>query len=199
MKTAAKIFPMKSSICGPIAICIAALLYCTPPPQAVKPQGSQKINIQHEKLIILPFTGLETFARMSGWPSDSGEIAALVSMLAPLYDDLVAEFRRCEKFGMYTVVDSLHGPTVVVQPQFAFEAVRNDSLFIRVILNIENKATEKKASIEIRAWGLFDPSMRNARPLNRIGLALASYRRLFPYKKAVAFFYPDGAGKNDGT
>ncbi|MBD3393467.1 MAG: hypothetical protein GF418_15130 [Chitinivibrionales bacterium] len=154
-------------------------------------EGPKKISIAHEKVLIAPLAGLETLAGIEGWPRDSARINALLTALDELHQGIRAEFNRCEKYGMYTVVDSMLAPTVIVRPRLSFEHVRNDTLVMPLVLEIDNRAADKKFSVEIQAYGLFDPHNENGPPLHRIGRALASYRREFPYREAVALFYPD--------
>jgi hypothetical protein len=86
---------------------------------------------------------------------------------------------------------------VLIQPRLAFETIKNDTLLINMFLDIENRASNKKYSIQIRSWGLFDTTSYDSPYLYRIGHALASYRRLSPYRRAVSFFYPENVGRQD--
>jgi hypothetical protein len=171
----------------PAAIAVSlAQFSCGKPVVTVAPST---VTIENEQVYIAPLAGLDDLAKIPGWPSDSGETQALLKDMDEFHTDLLAEFRRCEKYGLYTVADSSQTPTVVVTPHLDFEKVKGDSLFLVLYLVVENKANGKKFNLQIKSAGIFDSRKKANSGFHRVGLVLLSYRKNFPFRETVSCFY----------
>jgi hypothetical protein len=177
-----------------VILCVIAAAFLPHCGKKVVKQPLPSISVDYEKLMVTPLRGFETLSKIEGWPTDSGQISALTAELEQVREEFLGELRRCEKYGNYTVVDSLLGPTVIISPRLAFRFIRHDTLYMPLFLEVENRASGKKYSVEIAAFGKLGPPSPTVPTLHRLGLALASYRRDFPYSRTVSLFHP---GKGD--
>jgi len=63
------------------------------------------VSLANEKVLLSPLVDSSSLQTLSGWPKDSATRSLLLVHFRELHDALVAEFRRCEKYGYFEVVD----------------------------------------------------------------------------------------------
>ena len=147
------------------------------------------IEVKHQKIYLQPIKGLEKLEASEFWPDSIWQRKFLVENIAQVGKNLLAEFRRCEKYGLFTMVDSLASSTVEVTPEIVSSRIEKDSLFLAVRIITFYKADGKRNTMTISAYGLFEPDAAEAVTLKEIVSAFADYRRRFPYEKVVSSFY----------
>ena len=152
-------------------------------------KSSDVIAVKHQNLYLQPISGLDKLALLEEWPADKNQGTFLLEQFSFLNKNLLAEFRRCEKYGLYTMVDSTGSSTVTVTPELSSPRIRNDTLHLPMILKAYNKSEKRVGTVTISAFGLCPVDSTGTIPLQKLGKALADYRRRFPYKKIVALFY----------
>ena len=147
------------------------------------------IEVKHQKIYLQPIKGQERLESCEFWPDSIWQRKFLVENIQQVWKNLLAEFRRCEKYGLYTMVDSVASSTVEITPEIISSRIQKDTLFIPLRIQIFYKADKRSNAITIDAYGLFESDTSEVKTVNELVSAFADYRRRFPYKKVVASFY----------
>lgn len=165
------------------------LCFCT---SSRKNRGIEAtIPVENERIYIAPLINQTGIEKMQGWPENYYEQNALLKNLTLIWKRLKSELQRCEKFGYYTVVDNDEHPTVRVSITLDKIEVTPDSLLIPVNMQIEHIPTTKFLLYTVPTAS--SVPLKNSSDLTSyawLQSILSEYRRIFPYKFVVSFFYP---------
>jgi hypothetical protein len=168
-----------------VALAAYVLALCSPPP----PEHEIHIPVEHETLFLAPLRGVESLRNLPHWPNSSAGHKAIMSELDGFYQQMLAHVHRCEKYGLFRVVDSMGGPTVVVRPAIRPGAITADSLPIVIEMTVEHLAAGRTysyaADAVARAKG---ETLNDSNALSFYGLAFADFRRRAPYADLAAPF-----------
>lgn len=151
-------------------------------------QNSRAIIITHQNLYLAPIEGLDILESNKLWPKNNRLKIFLLNSMEQLYKNLLSEFRRCEKFGLYTMVDSTLSSTITINLTIQTSEQKHDTLFIPIIISTHHIASKKTESHSIESIGIC-PQDSSMTPLQMLGSTLADYQRNFPYQKIVKTFY----------
>jgi hypothetical protein len=170
-----------------IAALAAGTSLCGPPPQRNAPG---RIEVEHEKLYLAPIDAEGVLSTCTGWPADKGLRELLLDNIRGIRANLIDELKRSQKYGLYTVVDSLHAPTVTIELAIVSRDRRGDTLFLPLEARVRHAAAGKTFTREIRAFGVVPSDSSSRLPAYQwLGHALADYRRRFPHRRFVGEFY----------
>ncbi len=157
---------------------------------SAKPRTATVISLGNEKVYLSPIVDSSSLQSLEGWPKDSQTARLLLSHFDELHDNLIAEFRRCEKFGYYEMVDDSAAATVRIQLVTLPYSFVKDTLTIPVRVEIHHRTGIDTFTRTVRASGIYRPASKPESPLAYVDNLLADYRRYFPYRTLVALFYP---------
>ena len=110
-----------------------------------------------------------------------------------LNKSLISEFRRCAKFGIYTVVDTTLPHSLSVKLIFSEARIISDTLLIPFSVTTTETNTKRKIIKDYRHFVII-PKYEKATDRSdfySISRAIAEYRKTFPIKKIVSNFYPE--------
>ncbi len=148
------------------------------------------IPVEHERLYLQPIKGLERLQTSLYWPEDRNVAKVLIDYMETTWKNLLAEFRRCEKYGLYTMVDSTEAPTVFVSVEIINTKFFKDTLQIPLSIKTFHTANRRKHTITQKAYGVSQKDdQKQANSFYHLGAAFADYTRRFPYSEVVAVFY----------
>ncbi len=150
------------------------------------------IEVKHHTIYLQPIKGLQQLELNELWPKNKIKGSFLTENILQIWKHLLSEFRRCEKYGLYTMVDSTVSSTVHITPQIITMRVRNDTLHIPIKIETFNTAEKISASLTIHAFGLCPSDTSDTVTFQKLSVALADYRRTFPYQETVSHFYSQG-------
>ncbi len=164
------------------------VLQCSSPP----PLNTAKIPVEHEKLYIAPIAGLENLVEYPHWPLAVDSMVILLEEVERFREELLTEFHRNEKHGLYTLVDSTQGPTISVTVEILALHITDESLYMPLRMEVRDKAHDKRyyEKFEQRVSLTTDSLLIEADPFRKAAYGLAKYRRTFPYRKMVQLFCP---------
>ncbi len=169
-------------LCG---IAIAFWLMCSRPPRT---DSDVTIPVEYEKIYLAPIAGYEKLKDWEQWPVDAHKSRVLLSEFEEVHKRLLAEFHRCEKYGLFTMVDSNEAPTIIVTPVVNTGDMRGDTLQIAVSALVHHNALGRDYSYAIKGMGIADLPLSPNNAYRFYGLGLADYRRRFPYRAFAAPF-----------
>jgi len=153
------------------------------------------IEVKHQSINLQPISGLHRLELHELWPANKTERDFLLEQFDQVWKNLLAEFRRCEKYGLYTIVDSTGSSTVTITPGIVSMKIRNDTLHIPMEIKTYNTSEKRSAAVTIDAFGVCPTDTTSNILLQKLGKAFADYRRRFPYKNIVSLFYTSGYNK----
>jgi len=153
-------------------------------------QKSDTIDIKHQNVYLRPLEGIDMVKTSTFWPENRDIEKILLEYMQEMWNNLLVEFRRCEKYGLYKMVDSSGAPTVVITVKIGSSKIRNDTLSMPVTIKTFIKSMKQTYTLSVDAYGIgSQDSTSESNQLYYLGAMFADYKRKFPYQKAVSAFY----------
>lgn len=131
---------------------------------------------------------------LEGWPDDKSSQNLLLVNYRTMYENLLVEFRRSEKFGLYEIVDDSLAATTVILPVLMRSSLNKDTLTLPVRLTVKQRGPKKVVTRTVPARGVYRAHSKPKSPFHFLDALLADFCRTFPYKSAVGAFYPSKSG-----
>jgi hypothetical protein len=149
------------------------------------------IPVENERIYIAPLINQTGIEKMKKWPQNYTEQNSLLKNFTLIWKQLKSELQRCEKYGYYTVVDNDEHPTVRISITLDKIELTSDSLLIPVNMQVEHIPSAKFLLYTVPTSSPVQQKVSSDHS-SYIWLEsiLSEYRRLFPYKFVVSFFYP---------
>lgn len=155
----------------------------------VNRNSSSAVQIQYQKVFLKPIEGISCITESRFWPDTLCEKAMVSDNMNQLWKNLLSEFRRCEKYGLYTMVDSMESYSVEVSVKLISAVLQGDTLSIPLNVTIENKVFSQNNTYQIPAHGICYPYTDTMPACYRIGSGISDYKRCFPYQEIVSKIY----------
>jgi hypothetical protein len=154
------------------------------------------IPVENERIYIAPLINQTSIEKMEDWPQEQHQQRALLKNFTSIQNQLKSEFRRCEKFGFYTVVEDDQNPTIRVSITLDKLQQTEDSLHIPLNMQVEHIPDAKFLIFTIPTSSSI-PENISAKKVSgsKLGLILTEYRRKFPYALIVSFFHTQHPAK----
>jgi hypothetical protein len=147
------------------------------------------ISLANEKVFINPFADSSNLQAFDGWPKDASSRKLLAHHFQDCYKNLFAEFKRCEKYGFYEMVEDSSAATVRIQLTVRPYSFAKDTLRFPVRIELRHTTGLDTYSNTIEGTGVYRAKSKPKSPFHRIDYLLADFRRHFPYAKVAALFY----------
>ena len=168
---------------------LVMMLLCTPAPREERAAAALVIPSVNERIWVAPLIDKCELEQLPGRPRDSVEKSILKRQFDEISVNLLAEFRRCEKFGLYqTVDDSLRATMRVFVTLFPGTLTR-DTLTLPVTLHVESKPASKRYDATFYAVAPVPATERETNPFHYAGILQGELCTSFPYRKIVYLFY----------
>ena len=177
---------MNTTIALPLFAC--AVLVCTPV-RRVDTYVTAAIPVVDERISISPIISEVETSNLPDWPKDPGQQKILLKTFNDIWLRLQAEFRRCQKYGLYTMVDDNDNPTIRISVVITAMDLHNDTLSMPIRLVAERLRDDQRFSYTLPAASGTSFRKRTSQPFHYYGLLLSGYARSFPYGVLVSFFY----------
>ncbi|MGD9201838.1 MAG: hypothetical protein PVI26_09760 [Chitinispirillia bacterium] len=163
-------------------------IYCGSSMELKKPNT---INVNFQKISLQPFKGWEKITSSEYWPNKESVDELLIHYIQQVWKSLYTEFRLCEKYGFYKMVDSTELNTVEISLKILTSEFHNDTLYMPIEMSTHQKTANRMYYAEINAFGILPGSSEPSVKLSIQDLVAVfdDYKRRFPYKKAVAPYY----------
>lgn len=152
----------------------------------VKEKVAATIPVAHERLYLAPLVSEAVMEKIPGWPQDPEQQEVLLQSLNGIWNKLKAEFHRCEKKGLYEMTEDSENPTMRISVIITSVELYGDTLSMPVRLEAERIPDGQHFIYTIPAYS---HSQGQQNQFHHIGLLLLNYKRTFPYKLIVSFFY----------
>ena len=144
------------------------------------------IPVAYERLYLAPLVSEAGLENLEGWPQDPAQQEVLLKTVSDIWNKLKAEFRKCEKLGLYEMVENSEDPSMRISVIIISAQLNGDSLRMPVRLQAERIPDGQRYIYTIPAIA---QTPRQENKFHFWGLLLSQYRRNFPYKSIVSFFY----------
>lgn len=167
----------------------AAFLSCSPAPGGNGAPTARFVQAAGERIWIAPLVNKSNVERIPTWPRDSNEQGVLLKEFSAIADKFAAELRRCEKYGLYTVIDDSSRATVFINLTFGHARQVMDSLSMTVFMHVAAPAAGKEYDFEFQNRAVVASGSAPQDPFRYTALLLAEYRSLFPAREMAYIFY----------
>lgn len=152
-------------------------------------EGVATIPVEHERLYLAPLKNDVSLENLDFWPQEPSKQKILLKNISDIWKKLKSEFKRCEKFGLYKMVDDTEHPTVRISVTL-ISVEESDSLSIPVRLEVERLPDGHHSIYTVPAYASVPVSKKDSEPFSYANRLFSDYRRNFPYIHIVSFFYP---------
>jgi hypothetical protein len=177
---------MKKTI---ITILSCGLLAGCSPPHPIETYVAATIPVVEERLSLSPLISEAQVEQLPGWPTDPYQQKILLKTFNDIWNRLQAEFRRCQKYGLYTMVDDNDNPTIRISVVLTAAEFQHDTLSMPVRLQAERLLDDQRFIYTLPARATVPSQKRDKQPFHYYGLLFSDYRRNFPFTVLVSFFY----------
>lgn len=171
-----------------IILLIGAFSGCLPPPK-IETFAEAAISVSQERLSLSPLISEARLQDLPNWPDDPKQQKILMHNLNDIWVELLSEFRRCQKFGLYSMVEDNDNPTFRISIILATIELQNDTLLLPVRLQAERLRDDQRFVYTLPAQASAGPPPDKSASFHYYGLLLSRYRRNFPIRDIVSFFY----------
>ena len=162
-----------------------------------EPVRRTAIDVRHQTVGLLPLEGVQALTSSLPWPGDRNQAGVLRRDIMQVWKNLLVEFRRCEKYGLYTMAEQAEAATATISVAIVSARIRNDSLLMPLKLVVSRGGTAKSRSLTVDAFGLCPDCSPDSVSVYALAGAIADYRRRFPYRAVVATFCPEKTPQHD--
>jgi len=170
-----------------LGILVTCCLYVSIP--CAKHRPAATVSLANEKVYINQFVDSSSLGSFDGWPKDSASQKLLSVHFRDCWKNLFAEFKRCEKFGFYEMVEDSSAATVRIRLIVRRYSSSKDTLRFPVRIELHHAAGLDTYTNTIEAAGVYRVKSKPKSPFHRLDYLLADFRRHFPYAKVTALFY----------
>jgi hypothetical protein len=134
---------MKTFVVILFPVLVAVASFCTRAPRENNAVAMAVINVENQRIWLSPLVNSSRLEDLLGWPRDSLQKALLCRRFDALHERLLSEFRRCEKYGLYTMVDDSAEATMLVSVKLCGYNRSGDSLAVPVSVHLEIPSQNK--------------------------------------------------------
>ena len=146
--------------------------------------------VMNEKMFLYPVIDSSCLELFEGWPSDESLQKILRRHFQKLDNALLVEFRRCEKYGLYEMVEDSMRSSVRITFVVGRFLMKKDVLTFPVRMTARRFIDKAERSFPIEAVGMYRSKSRPKSAAHYLDILLADFRRHFPYRKVTGVFYP---------
>jgi hypothetical protein len=167
-----------------LAYCLlcTTVAFCRPRPAGV-------VSLANEKVYINPFVDSSSLQSCDGWPKEASSQKLLSHHFQDCYKNLFAEFKRCEKFGFYEMVEDSSAATVRIRMTVRPYSISKDTLHLPVRIELVHATGLDTYSNTIDGAGVYHVKSKPKSQFHKLDYLLADFRRHFPYAKVAGLFY----------
>jgi hypothetical protein len=147
------------------------------------------VSLANEKVYINPFTDSSGLQSFDGWPKAPSSQKLLGHHFQDCYKNLFAEFKRCEKFGFYEMVEDSSAATVRIRLTIRPYYFAKDTLHFPVRIELKHTSGLDTYTNTVEGAGVYRVKSKPKSPFHKLDYLLADFRRHFPYARVAALFY----------
>jgi hypothetical protein len=170
-------------------ILILPLCACCSSSKKIITYVAATISVVDERLSLSPLVSEAQIEQLPHWPVDPDQQKTLLKNFDDIWNKLLAEFRRCQKYGLYEMVDDDHNPTIRISVVLSDVTMERDTLSMPLRLQAERLRDDQRFIYTIPAKAYTPSEDRASSSFHYYGRLLSAYRREFPYRDIVSFFY----------
>jgi hypothetical protein len=159
------------------------------PSGLARPRPAAVVSLANEKVYLCPFTDSSGLQSFDGWPKEPASQKLLSRHFSDCYKNLFAEFKRCEKYGFYEMVEDSSASTVRIRLFIRHYSYVKDTLHFPVRIELRHTTGLDTYTNTIDGAGVYRVKSKPKSPFHRLDYLCADFRRHFPYAKVAALFY----------
>jgi hypothetical protein len=180
---------MKTASLFPLGALGAVMLLCSPAPHEKSESVQAGVDATNARIWIAPLVNNSDIASIEGWPADSLQRTVLMRHFNKIQVRLLSEMRRCEKYGLYTMVDNQKAATMTVSITLMPFTRSYDTVTIPVRVRVVSSESEAVPDFEFKPRCPAFRELKNSNTYHYVGLILSNYVDDFPYNDIARIFY----------
>jgi hypothetical protein len=180
---------MKTNLRRSIFALGAMVCFCTPAPRQNGDAKQVYIPAENQRLWLAPIVNKTRVEDLQGWPRDSLEKAILLRRFDDIGQRLLSEFRRCEKYGLYTMADDSGSATMRIFVTLDGYTRTKDTLTLPVFIHVEFPSRNKVYDFTFYPAAGGVTGKKGSGGFHYAGDLVAELCASFPYRQAVYRFY----------
>ena len=179
---------MKHALC----VMLLCFLFVSVPQARRLPAGV--VSLANEKVYINPFVDSSSLLTFEGWPKEPSSQKLLAHHFQDCCKNLFAEFKRCEKFGFYEMVEDSSAATVRILATIRPCSLAKDTLRVPVRIELRHATGLDTYDTTIGGTGVYRAKSKPKSQFHKLDYLLADFRRHFPYARVTALFFAPREG-----
>jgi hypothetical protein len=180
---------MKTAFIIPFSAFCAIMLFCSPAPHEKDDSAQKGVPAINERIWLAPFINASNIASIEGWPDDSLQRAIIMGHFDKVESRLLSELRRCEKYGLYTMVDDSNAASMIMTVTFMPFSRDYDTVTIPVKIKIGSTVSATAYEYKFHPRASAYREMREKNRFHYVGLILLDYVNDFPYQAIARLLY----------
>jgi hypothetical protein len=175
-----------------VSVLCAILFFCTPAPHETGESLQKWVPAVNARIWLAPFINSSNIASIEGWPDDSIQRRIIMSRFGQVESRLLSEMRRCEKYGLYSMVDDSSGASMIMKVTLEPFSREYDTVTIPVKVTIASTSSAALYSYDFKPRVPAYRDMREKNPYHYVGLIMMNFVNNFPYKTIAHLLYRSG-------
>lgn len=167
----------------------AILLFCSPAPHEKGDYAYKGVPAINAHVRLAPLVNASNIVSIEGWPSDTLQQAVIMRRFDKIQARLLSELRRCEKYGLYIMVDDSSEATMTITLTLMPFSRDYDTVTIPAEVKIQSKVPPTANNYKFTPRVLACRDMREKNPFHYVGLIMMNYCNEFPYKSIAHLLY----------
>ena len=176
-----------TSVALPVFISIFFL--CSAPARDKAANEPPAVPAANETLWLAPLTDRSGISDNIALPKDSVQRAILSGHFDDIHHKLLTEFRRCEKYGLYRMVDDSLQSTIRVYVSLERTIPARDTLFIPLVVIASAPAEGGRWQFDLTMATSAPVPATEDDPFHHAGRLIVNLGNDFPYRQIVYPFY----------
>ncbi|MBN1757017.1 MAG: hypothetical protein JW863_01795 [Chitinispirillaceae bacterium] len=172
-----------------VILTFCALTIACTPVRRIDTYIAATIPVVDEKLSLSPIISEVETGNLPDWPSNPDQQKILLKTFNTIWLKLLSEFRRCQKYGLYTMVEDNDNPTIRISVTITAMELTGDTLSMPIRLQAERLRDDQRFSYTLPVKAKAPASDPQPNPFHYYGKLFSDYARSFPYKVLVSYFY----------
>lgn len=180
---------MKTTLRIAFSAFCAIALFCSPAPHKNDDFANKGVPAINARIWLAPLVNTSNIASIEGWPDDSLQQTIIMRRFDKIQARLFSELRRCEKYGLYTMVEDSNEASMTITVTLMPFSRDHDTVTIPAEVKIRSTVPPVDYTCKFSPRAPAFREMREKNPFHYVGLIMMNYVNEFPFKPIAHLLY----------
>jgi hypothetical protein len=180
---------MKTTFLIAFSVFFTTILFCVPIPQDKGDNANKGVVAINARVRLAPLINKSNIASLEGWPDDSLQRMIIMRRFDKIEEKLLSELRRCEKYGLYTMVEDSNEAGMTITVTLMPFSRDYDTVTIPVTVEIQSAVPRASYGYTFNPRVYTDRETREKNSFHYVGLIMMNCVNDFPYKAIAHLLY----------